>query len=135
MRYLSMGSGPYWVLFRPYHLTSLETAITVATAAIYHEATIAPGPVPVGEAITIAKKDMKAGEKLDKMGGYTFYSLAERADVAVAEDLLPAGIAEGATLTADVKMGEPIHRSQVEPNESTLLYKLRMRQEEQDAAG
>ncbi len=134
MRYLSMGSGPYWVLFRPYHLTSLETAITVATAAIYHEATIAPGPVPVGEAITIAKKDMKAGEKLDKMGGYTFYSLAERADVAQDEDLLPAGIAEGATLTADVKMGEPIRRSQVEPNESTLLYKLRMRQEEQDAA-
>ncbi|HVA88138.1 MAG TPA: SAF domain-containing protein [Candidatus Saccharimonadales bacterium] len=134
MRYLSMGSGPYWVLFRPYHLTSLETAITVATAAVYHEATIAPGPKPIAEAITMAKRDLKAGEKLDKMGGYTHYALAERADVAVADDLLPAGLANGAVLTTDVRMGEPIHRSKVELDDSTLLYRLRMRQEEQDAA-
>ena len=134
MRYLSMGSGPYWVLFRPYHLTSLETAITVATAAIYHEATIAPGPVPIAEAITIAKRDLKAGETLDKMGGYTYYALAERADIAAAEGLLPVGIADGATLTADVAMGEPILRSKIEPDESTVLYRLRMQQEAQDAA-
>jgi predicted homoserine dehydrogenase-like protein len=128
-----MGSGPYWVLFRPYHLTSLETAITVATAAIYHEATIAPGPTPVAEAITIAKRDLKAGEKLDKMGGYTYYSLAERADIAVAEDLLPVGLADGAVLAADVRMGDPIFRSKVELNDTTQLYRLRMRQEAQDA--
>ncbi|MEZ0241360.1 MAG: NAD(P)H-dependent oxidoreductase [Chloroflexota bacterium] len=134
MRYLSMGSGPYWVLFRPYHLTSLETAISVATAAVYHEATIAPGPVPVAEAITIAKRDLRAGETLDKMGGYTYYALAERADAAAAEDLLPVGIADGAKLTADVAMGEPILRSRVEPDESTMLYRLRMEQEAQDAA-
>jgi|SRR5579859_1519688 len=134
MRYLQMGSGPYWVLFRPYHLTSLETAITVATASVYHEATIAPGPAPVGEAITIAKRDLKAGEKLDKMGGYTYYSLAERADVAKAEDLLPVGLADGAVVTVDVRMGDPILRSTVELNDTTPLYRLRMRQEEQDAA-
>lgn len=132
MRYLSMGNGPYWVLFRPYHLTSLETAITVATAAIYHEATIAPGPKPIAEAITVAKRDLKAGEKLDKMGGWMHYALAERADVAMAEDLLPAGLAEGSVLTADVRMGEPIHRSKVEPDESTVLYRLRLQQEELD---
>ncbi len=132
MRYLSMGSGPYWVLFRPYHLTSLETAITVATASVYHEATIAPGPTPVAEAITIAKRDLRAGEKLDKMGGYMYYGLAERADVAEAEDLLPVGLAEGATVTTDVAMGQPIYRSKVELNDTTLLYRLRMIQEEQD---
>ena len=134
MRYLSMGSGPYWVLFRPYHLTSLETAITVATAAIYHEATIAPGPKPISEAIAVAKRDLKAGEKLDKMGGYMHYSLAERAEIAVAEDLLPSGLAEGAVLTADVRMGEVIHRSKVEPDTSTVLYRLRVMQEELDHA-
>jgi predicted homoserine dehydrogenase-like protein len=133
MRYLNMGPGPYWVLFRPYHLTSLETAITVATAAVYHEATIAPGPTPVAEAITIAKRDLKAGEKLDKMGGYTYYSLAERADIAAAEDLLPVGLADGAVLAADVRMGEPIFRSKVELNDTTQLYRLRIRQEAQDA--
>ncbi|HYN68991.1 MAG TPA: homoserine dehydrogenase, partial [Candidatus Eisenbacteria bacterium] len=133
MRYLLMGDGPYWVLFRPYHLTSLETAITVATAAIYHEATIAPLSRPVAEVITVAKRDLKAGEQLDKMGGYLYYGLAERADVAAAEDLLPIGIAEGAVLTADVRMGETILRSRVEPKE-TLLYRLRVKQEADDGA-
>lgn len=134
MRYLGMGEGPYWVLYRPYHLTSLETAISVATAAIYHEATIAPGPKPVAEAIAVAKRDLRAGERLDKMGGWTYYALAERADVAAAEDLLPAGIAEGCVLTTNVPMGEPIRRSAVEPNEGTRLYQLRRLQESQDAA-
>lgn len=134
MRYLSMGAGPYWVLFRPYHLTSLETAITVATAAIYHEATIAPGPKPIAEAITIAKRDLKAGETLDKMGGWMYYALAEGAEIAADEDLLPAGLAEGSVLTADVRMGEPIYRSKVEPDESTALYRLRLKQEELDRA-
>jgi predicted homoserine dehydrogenase-like protein len=135
MRYLLMGDGPYWVLFRPFHLTSLETGVTVATAAIYHEATIAPLPRPVGEVITVAKRDLKAGEELDKMGGYMYYGLAERAEIAAAEGFLPIGIAEGARLTADVPMGEPIRRSLVEPRESTLLYRLRMQQERDDAAG
>lgn len=134
MRYLSMGAGPHWVLFRPYHLTSLETAITVATAAIYHEATIAPGPKPIAEAITIAKRDLKAGETLDKMGGWTYYALAEGAEIAAEEDLLPAGLAEGGVLTADVRVGEPIYRSKVVPDESTALYRLRLKQEELDRA-
>ena len=134
MRYLSMGAGPYWVLFRPYHLTSLETAITVATAAIYHEATIAPGPKPIAEAITIAKRDLRAGETLDKMGGWMYYALAEGAETAAEEDLLPVGLAEGSVLTADVRVGEPIHRSKVEPDESTALYRLRLKQEELDRA-
>lgn len=133
MEYLGMGPGPYWVLFRPYHLTSLETAISVATAAIYREATIAPGPRPVAEAITVAKRDLRAGERLDKMGGWTYYGLAERAEVAVAEDLLPIGLADGCVLTADVAMGEPIRRALVEPNEATRLYQLRLEQERLDA--
>ena len=33
LKYLSMGDGPYWALYRPYHLTSLETPISIARAA------------------------------------------------------------------------------------------------------
>ena len=29
IEYLNMGSGPNYVLYRPYHLTSLETPITI----------------------------------------------------------------------------------------------------------
>lgn len=134
MKYLGMGAGPYFVLFRPYHLTSLETPISLATAAVYHEATIAPGPRPVAEAITIAKRDLRPGEKLDKMGGYMYYGLAERAEIAREEGLVPIGLVEGAVMTAPVKMGEPIPRSALDLNETTLLYRLRQKQEELDAA-
>ena len=129
MKYLGMGAGPYFVLFRPYHLTSLETPISIAQAAIDHEATIAPGPVPVSEAITIAKRDLKAGEKLDKMGGYMYYGLAERAEIALEEGLVPIGLVEGAVMTAPVRMGEPIPRASLQLNENTLLYRLRQAQD------
>ena len=34
LRYLKMGDGPNWVLYRPYHLTSLETPLSVARAVL-----------------------------------------------------------------------------------------------------
>ena len=40
MKYLGMGKGPNYVLYRPYHLTSLETPITVYNAIVEKEATI-----------------------------------------------------------------------------------------------
>ena len=33
MGYHSMGPGPLWTLYRPYHLCNLETPLTVAKAA------------------------------------------------------------------------------------------------------
>ena len=44
---------------------------------------------------TTAKRDLKAGEVLDGLGGYDTYGVAERADVTAAENLLPMGVAEG----------------------------------------
>ena len=132
MKYLGMGAGPYFVLFRPYHLTSLETPISIAQAAVDHEATIAPGPVPVSEAIAVAKRDLVPGEKLDKMGGYMYYGLAERAEIAKDEGLTPIGLVEGAVVTRPVKLGEPIPADALELNQGTLLYKLRQQQDELD---
>lgn len=134
MKYLGMGAGPYFVLFRPYHLTSLETPISIAQAAVDHEATIAPGPVPVSEAIAIAKRDLAPGEKLDKMGGYMYYGLAERAEIAKEQGIVPIGLVEGAVMTKPVKLGEPIHYDDLQLNENTLLYKLRRTQNELDRA-
>ena len=77
MAYLSMGEGPNYVLYRPYHLTSIETPLSAARAYIYHEPTIAPKGAPVSETVAVAKKDMKAGEYLDGIGGYTVYGLID----------------------------------------------------------
>ena len=63
MKYLSMGDGPNYVLYRPYHLCSLETPLSVAMAVLENKATIAPKNGLVAEVMTVAKKDIKAGIK------------------------------------------------------------------------
>lgn len=132
MQYLSMGEGPNYVLYRPYHLTSLETPLTVARAAIYGEPTIIPmGGKPIAETITVAKRDLKAGEKLDGIGGYTVLGDIETYEVSKAEGLLPIGLINKNTVVKkDIKKGEYLTYDSVELDTSNLLYKLRKLQEE-----
>ncbi len=126
MKFLSMGDGPNYILYRPYHLTSLETPITIARAAIQGLATIAPMGKPVCETITLAKKDLKAGEKLDGIGGYTVYGLIDTYQVAKKENLLPIGlINENTIVNCNVKKGELITYDMVELDTNSNIYKLR----------
>ena len=130
LQYLSMGQGPYWALYRPYHLTSLETPISIGRAALYHQTTIATDIAPVCETITVAKKDLKAGEVIDALGGFTVYGLIEKTSVSRQENLLPLGLAPGSTLTRDVKMGEAISYDDVEIKEGQTILNLRRMQDQ-----
>ncbi|SDX62152.1 NAD(P)H-dependent oxidoreductase [Tepidimicrobium xylanilyticum] len=132
MQYLSMGPGPNYVLYRPYHLTSLETPLTVARAAIYNEPTIVPlDGEPVAETITVAKRDLKAGERLDGIGGFTVYGSIETYKKAKEERLLPIGLVNKNTIVKrDIKKGEYLTYDMVELDTTTLIYKLRQLQEE-----
>lgn len=116
--------GKNFVLFRPYHLCSIETPNSVAQAVLFGQPTGAPEGKPVAELITVAKRDLKAGEILDGGGGFTVYGLIERAEVAKAQNLLPFGFAYEARLTADVKKGEAIRWDQVHVDEDSFLLKL-----------
>lgn len=59
MKFLKMGNGPSYVLYRPHHLTSLETPISIGKAYSYNEVAIAPEyDKLVAEVVTIAKKDI-----------------------------------------------------------------------------
>ena len=131
MQFLKMGPGPNYVLYRPYHLTSLETPISIAKAHIYNEATIAPKyDKPVAEVITRAKKDLKFGERLDGMGEYTVLGSVDTYEVAQSENLVPIGlINENARAKRDIKKGEYITYDMIELDQSTEIYKLRMEQE------
>lgn len=131
MKFLSMGDGPNYILYRPYHLTSLETPITIARAAIHGLATIAPINKQVCETLTIAKKDLKSGERLDGIGGYTVYGTIDTYEVAKKEKLLPIGlINENTIVKRDIKKGELITYDMVELDTSTMIYHLRKLQED-----
>ena len=131
MKFLSMGEGPNYILYRPYHLTSLETPISIARAAIHKLPTIAPINKPICETVTIAKKDLKAGEKLDGIGGYTVYGTIDTYETAKEESLLPIGlINENTIVKRDIKKGELITYDMVELDKDTMIYKLRQMQDE-----
>ncbi|WP_422485350.1 NAD(P)H-dependent oxidoreductase [Gudongella sp. DL1XJH-153] len=133
MKFLKMGDGPNYVLFRPYHLTSLETPITIAKAHIYREPSIVPMmDRPVAEVITMAKKDIKKGEYFDGIGEETVYGSIEEYNVAKKEDLVPIGlINRNARARVDIKKDEYITNSMIELDTDTEIYKLRQLQDEQ----
>lgn len=131
MQYHSMGPGPLWTLYRPYHLCNLETPLTVAKAVIDREPTIIPIDGPVSECITVAKKDLKAGENIDGIGGYTTYgSIATAEDTRKNNYVLYGLVNKNAKMLKDVKKGELLTHDAVQIDTGTQLYKVR---KEQDA--
>lgn len=130
LKYLRLlGHGNYWALYRPYHLANLETPITVANVALDQRETLVTLRPPVAETITMAKRDLKAGEKVDALGGFTVYGIIEKAEIAHQEGFLPLGLAVNAELKNDVAMGEPIRYADVALDENQLIVKLRREQD------
>ncbi len=127
MPYLSMGDGPNYILYRPYHLTNIETPLTIAKAVLYNEATIAPEKGYVAHTVAVAKKDMEAGEPVQGIGSDTAYGTLVEADRAYDENLLPIGLLVGeAKLRRPVKKGQMISLEDVALDEESLLVKLFM---------
>jgi predicted homoserine dehydrogenase-like protein len=129
LEYLKVGKGKYFTFFRPYHLWFLEAPISVARAFLHRRATLVPLSHPVTEVMTIAKRDLKPGERLDGFGGFTYYGVIDRAHEARRLNALPAGLAPEATVTRDIKTGEILTWDDVELEEGSLLVKLRRQQD------
>lgn len=130
LEYLKVGKGYYYTFFRPYHLWFLEAPISVARAFLYKHTTLVPQDVQVAEVMTIAKRDLLPGEKLDEFGGFTFHGLMERANIAVALNALPVGLAPGAVIVHPVRAGEIISWKDVRLDEQQTVVKLRRMQDQ-----
>ena len=128
MNYFKMGEGPLYVFYVPYHLPHLEVPITAARAVLFHDAAVAPIGGPVCDVITMAKRDLKAGQTLDGIGGFDCYSVLENSDVCQAENLLPMGLADGCRLKRDISRDQAITCADVETPEGRLADKLRAEQ-------
>ena len=127
--YLSMGPGPFYALYRPYHLANLETPISIARAVLSEDTTLATDHPPTAETVAFAKKDLSPGETIIDLGGYRVYGMIEKAQVTAVEGLLPVGLAPGAVVTSPVKTGQPLTYSDVELDESSRIVTLRRRQD------
>ncbi len=127
--YLKVGQGPYWALYRPYHLTSLETPVSIAKAVLRGETTLATDRAPSAETVTIAKKTLRSGERVDGIGGFCVYGVIEEAAVAHRHNLLPLGLAAGARIVNDVEAGTPLTYQDVALGKSSTIARLRREQD------
>lgn len=125
-----MGNGPYYTLFRPYHLTSIEVPVTAAVAALYGESAGHPLGGLVSECICIAKKDIAVGETLDGIGEWCYRGSIDRAEVAAEEGLLPLGLAKGCRVVRAIAKDSAICYGDVELPEKSLLVNLRRIQDD-----
>ncbi|MEA5160807.1 SAF domain-containing protein [Cereibacter johrii] len=97
-----LGEGPYYLFYTPYHLCHFEVPMTVARAVLFGDAALAPLGAPQVGVVAVAKRDLKAGEVLDGIGGFTAYGQCENMETFVSEQLLPMGLAEGGVLLRDI---------------------------------
>ena|SRR5690242_5234156 len=108
LTYYRLGDGPFFVFYTPFHLPYLQIASTIGRAVVHHDATVAPCRGPVCEVLTMAKRDLKAGEHLDGVGGFCTYGLIDNAAPARAISAMPMSLSEGYVLRRDIAKDEAI---------------------------
>jgi predicted homoserine dehydrogenase-like protein len=135
MRYFKMGDGPLYVFYTPFHLAHLEAPLTAARAILLHDAAIAPAGGPQCDVLAVAKRDLKPGDVLDGVGGFTAYGEIDNS-AAIAEDgLLLMGLAAGGRVVRPVSQDRPITLEDVELDDGRLTVRLRREQDELFAEG
>ncbi|MBR3119340.1 SAF domain-containing protein [Oceanobacillus profundus] len=133
LRYLlkvDKSHGNHYTLYRPYHLASLETPVTIAKAVLHHDTSIHPLGAPISETVTVAKRDIKAGETLDGIGGYSVRGVLETHQDMEVNGHIPIGLISGNVVAKrDIKEGQFLTHDDVELDPSTTVWKLRALQD------
>jgi predicted homoserine dehydrogenase-like protein len=124
MKVYKMGDGPLYTFYTPYHQSPLETPATIARAALFGDATLTPIGAPVVDVICQAKKDLRAGETLDAIGGFTVYGVMENSGQARTEDLLPQGLSDNCVLRRDIAKDATITIADVERPADSVAWRL-----------
>lgn len=119
-----VGPGPFYVFSRPYHLGHIEAMPCVAEAYLDGTARLQPLYGMRANVYTYAKRDLKAGDLLDGMGGFNSYGLIENH----ADDQnipgLPVLLNDGLKLKRDISKDQRISLKDVELNPHDPAFKL-----------
>ncbi len=128
MKFITYADGPYYLLFRPYHLCDLETPQSIAEAVLMNEVTVTAENMNA-EVCTIAKRNLKAGEKVKGIGSADIFGKIYNYREARQLKAVPLGIAENGVVLADIPKGSLITEQNFMPDSSPLIYKLRKEQD------
>lgn len=119
-----VGSGPYYVFSRPYHLGHIEAMQCIAEAYLDGTARLQPSYGMRTNVHSYAKRDLKAGELLDGMGGFNSYGLIENLDDSKTQPGLPILLNDNLRLKRDIAKDQRITLSDVEFNPKEQAFDL-----------
>ena len=122
------STGKYSALYRPYHLIGLELGVSVASVALRREPTGCPTSFSA-DVVSVAKRDLKAGEMLDGEGGSTVWGKIVPAELSLKQKALPIGFASGIALRNSIAQGSVLTWDDVEYTDTNDVFRLRKQME------
>jgi len=122
------ASGRYSAMYKPFHLIGLELNISILSAALLNKPTGATQGFR-GDVVATAKRNLKAGEKLDGEGGFTVWGKLYPAETSMQIGGLPIGLAHNVVLKTDIPAGEAIRWRDVDADETLEAVKIRLEME------
>ena len=128
MSYLKMGDGPYFSLYRPYHLASIEAPLTVFEMVLDRRPSLVAEHW-TAEVGAVAKRDLVAGEAIDGVGGSMVAGIIDAVADFRRDGLVPLGVLAGARLTRNVPVGALLTTADVELDQGSTIVALRQLQD------
>ena len=118
------SSGNYSAIWRPYHYIGLELAQSIYSIALDNRATGFTKNYNADVA-SVAKKDLKIGEKLDGEGGFCARGKLITSEKSKREKILPLGLTDNAILKKNISKDQIIKIEDVELNLPKEVNKAR----------
>lgn len=128
LAYYKLGDGPFYVFYTPFHLPHIQLPSTIARAVIHRDPTVAPLAGPCCEVVSVAKRALKAGERLDGVGGFHVYGLIDNHAAARAVNALPIALSEDCVLLRDIAKDEVVSFDDVISPPAGLVHGLWLEQ-------
>ena len=125
------------MIYRPQHFVGHEMPLGIARMMLSGE-TIGAPIGQISEVVAAVKKPLAAGTILDGEGGFTVCGLAERAEIARQQNLVPIGLTQGAEVLEAIPDGGLITYDNVQLKPSLALdlkQQQDKRQQDREATG
>ena len=120
-------SGEFSAMYKPFHLIGMELNTSIFSAALLKLPT---GQTKYfkGDVVSVSKKNLKKGEKLDGEGGFTVWGKLIPASTSLNLKALPIGLANDMFLKKDIDKDKIITWNDVEfdSNDEIISYRHQM---------
>lgn len=122
-----MGPGPFYLFYKPYHLGHIMAMTSVAEAFLDQRGALQPDYGLRTNVYAYAKRNLRAGEELDGLGGYCCYGLIENCADNEDNPGLPALLADRVRLKRDIPADEKIALADVDYDSARADFALHAR--------